>query len=78
MLKAIEAVIDNHPKSVTSDFEDAFINAVSIVFPKTTIFGCFFHFKQICFRKIGNLGLIEGYMKDEQVRKILKLPQVLS
>ena len=66
------------PKSVTSDFEKAFLNSVKIVFPLAILLGCFFHFKQSMFRKLQELGLAIIYNNDEHIRKLLKLPQVLA
>ena len=66
------------PKSITSDFEKAFLNACTKVFPLTELFGCFFHFKKSMFAKIQSLGLVDYYVKDPHYRKLLKLPQALA
>ena len=66
------------PKSITSDFEKAFINGCIKVFPKTTIYLCFFHFKQSMWRKISELGLSPLYLSNGHIRRLLKLPQVLA
>ena len=77
-LSVIRNKISRPPKSITSDFEKAFLNAVKTVFPSIVLFGCFFHFKQNMFRKIQELGLAFSYTSDERIRKLLKLPQVLA
>ena len=66
------------PKSFTSDFELALIKAVKVVWPELRIYLCFFHFKQSVSRKIQELGLAGIYKSSPEVRKILKLPQILA
>ena len=65
------------PKSITCDFEVAFINACRAVFNDTPIYCCYFHFNQNMIRKIQNIGLTEDYIKNENLRRFLKLPKVL-
>ena len=76
-LKEISKRMYLSPKTITSDFEKAFLNACAKIFPLAELFGCFFHFKKNMFAKIQNLGLVELYLK-EPFRKLLKLPQVLA
>lgn len=77
-LEIIAAELENPPKSVSSDFERAFLNAVEQVFPNIILFGCFFHYKQAIWRKIQEFGLSVPYSKCPQHRKVLKLAQVLA
>ena len=58
MLSVLKEQMLADPRSITSDFERSFINAVSKVFVSTKQHGCYFHFKQCCYRKIQNLGLL--------------------
>lgn len=76
-LNAVQNRLKHDPLSITSDFEKAFVNASMKVFPKVNVFGCFFHFKQSTWRKITDLGLKVIYLKDENVRHLLKLPQAI-
>ncbi|CAF1116456.1 unnamed protein product [Brachionus calyciflorus] len=46
MLKQLRDGLELYPKSITTDCEKAFINAVEEVFSTSKIFGCYFHFKQ--------------------------------
>ena len=66
------------PKSITCDFEIAFINACRAVFNDTPIYCCYFHFNQSMIRKIQNIGLTEDYIINENLRRFLKLPKVLG
>ncbi|CAF1133985.1 unnamed protein product [Brachionus calyciflorus] len=77
-LQTIADELEQHPKSVSSDFERAFLNSVEQVFPNSNLYGCFFHYKQAIWRKIQELGLSVPYSKCQQHRKILKLAQVLA
>ncbi len=77
-LQVVSKHLDISPKSITSDFEKAFMNACATVFPSSALHGCFFHFKQSMFRRIQDLGLVPAYMSNGDTRKLLKLPQVLA
>ena len=78
VLKIVKTRLSSDPISITSDFEKAFLNACASVFEKVTLFGCFFHFKQSMWRKIGELGLTVTYKEDASVRKCLKMVQFLA
>jgi hypothetical protein len=60
-------------KTIVVDFETGLINALSLVFSDSSIFGCTFHFGQSMWRKIQNLGLSNDYKKDKNIRKILRM-----
>ena len=63
--------------SITSDFEQAFLNAVAKVFPTTTIHGCFFHYKQAVFRKIQERLSVQ-FLKCAKIRHILHFALVIA
>jgi hypothetical protein len=77
-LTVISNKLNMAPRTITSDFEKALLNACQTVFPSTQLHGCFFHFKQSMFRRIQDLGLVPAYMSNDGIRKLLKLPQVLA
>jgi hypothetical protein len=52
--------------------------ALRNVWSNVKIYLCFFHFKQSMWRKIQELGLAEAYKSNEEIRKTLKLPQILA
>ena len=72
--KIMSAIDEN----ITIDFEKAFLNACSTVFPGVPMYCCFFHFSQNMWRKIQEIGLSKTYLADESIRKLLKLPQILA
>ena len=74
----IDDTLSRPPKSFTSDFELTLIKAVRIVWPDVPIYLCFFHFKQSMWRKVQELGLAGIYKSNEDVRKLIKLPQILA
>ena len=41
-----------NPATITCDFEQALLNAISGIFPFSKIVGCFFHWKQAIYRKL--------------------------
>lgn len=50
---------DWQPDQFHLDFEMAIINAISEIFPSTTILGCFFHFAQALKKKAKELNLLK-------------------
>ncbi|CAF0799222.1 unnamed protein product [Brachionus calyciflorus] len=48
------------------------------IFDGVNLYGCFFHYKQLMWRKITELGLKQPYSDYEQVRLLLKIPQCLA
>ena len=42
------------------------------------MFGCFFYFQKSMWRKIHELGLVDMYLTEEKIRRMLKLHQVLA
>ena len=79
VLEVLKGVLKSPPKSITSDFEQAFIQACRDVFPKASLHGCYFHFKQSMWRHVQHCGLAGEYVKkDDRIRNLLKMPQVLA
>ncbi|KAL8586094.1 hypothetical protein ACOMHN_065438 [Nucella lapillus] len=66
-----------HPTIIQTDFEQAVLQACRIVFPQSSLRGCFFHFSQSIWRKVQNLGLTTAYRDDPEVRDIVRLLAVL-
>ena len=57
------------PKLISSDFEQAIINAIFENFPESDLQLCFFHLKQSLYRHVQSLGLQTAY-NDEQDFKV--------
>ncbi|KAL8599921.1 hypothetical protein ACOMHN_057698 [Nucella lapillus] len=66
-----------HPTIIQTDFEQAVLQACRIVFPQSSLRGCFFHFSQSIWRKVQNLGLTTAYRDDPEVRDIVRLLAVM-
>ena len=56
-----------NPRIIICDFEKANLNAVRSNFLRALIQGCYFHFSQCIWRKIGELGLKTSYINDTNV-----------
>lgn len=61
-----------NPESFTIDFEKAMISAINIIFPRTVILGCLFHFSQCLRRKVQKLGLTCQYAENDGDNEIQK------
>lgn len=61
------------PETVSADYEISIIEAVKDVFPAAEFQGCFFHFSQCLWRKIQNIGLVDEYKSNEEVRNTIKM-----
>ena len=55
------------------DFKIATKNAITSVFPSSSIAGCFFHLGQSVWKKVNNVGLREKYVSEENVRTLIKM-----
>lgn len=77
-LQIIAEKLSKVPKSLTIDFELAFLNACMIIFPGVPMYLCFFHFSQSMWRKIQEIGLQARYVESDEMRYQLKLPTVLA
>lgn len=68
------------PESIMMDYEKAVMNVCMKQYPSVKIRGCFFHFKQAIYRKVGQLGLKKKYDTDSkfsaQIRHLAALAYV--
>lgn len=66
------------PKKIHIDYEQAMIKAVSSIFSKDCVQGCYFHYSQCIWRKVQELGLSVSYKKfpcvREWIRRFTALP----
>lgn len=62
-------------KTIVSDFEQAILNAVKVVFPWAQSRGCLFHFAQCIYRKVQSLGYATDYQNEEsqEFRRLVRL-----
>ena len=60
-----------YPKLIQCDFEAGLTLAARLVYPDTSIRGCWQHFSAACFKKFKQLGLLK-YYTDQKVRRILR------
>ncbi len=60
------------PSNILVDFERGLINSTKFVFTSSDVFGCNFHFGQIIWRKIQNLGLGTFYKEFTWQRKTIR------
>ena len=63
---------------VTVDFERAAINALTETFPHATVAGCYFHLGQSHYRKVGEHGLSQKYLSNEEFRLRVKQLSALA
>ncbi|CAF1128917.1 unnamed protein product [Brachionus calyciflorus] len=77
-LTQVKSKLSHDPLSITSDYEKAFLNAANSVFRETKLYGCYFHLKQSFWKKIIDLGLKSSSTEDENIRRLLKLPQAIA
>nr|XP_033788082.1 uncharacterized protein LOC117354520 isoform X1 [Geotrypetes seraphini] len=76
--KLLESRSTLSPLSILMDFERASLQAVSRVFPNSSVSGCLFHLGQSLWRKIQDEGLTSNYRDDENVRLYAKMLLALS
>lgn len=67
-----------NPETITMDFEEAAIAALINLFPQVNIQGCNFHWNQCLWRKIQNLGLVNEYRENENIRLHLRMCSALA
>ena len=74
--RVLKAVIKLLPsirvETITIDFEAAMWKAIHRVLPTMQIFGCFFHWAQVVWRKVQALGLQSAYTSDNATHKYIK------
>jgi hypothetical protein len=66
-----------NPETVMLDFEVAARNAITEVFPMSTLLGCFFHFTQCIWRKAQACDLAVQYRQDPHTQKLVPRVAVL-
>ena len=79
VFKAIDALLPTrNVQTLTLDFEAAMWQAAAEIFPTVVPLGCFFHWSQVVWRKVQELGLQRAYTSDEKthgyIRQLLSLP----
>ncbi|KRZ65695.1 hypothetical protein T10_4175 [Trichinella papuae] len=60
------------------DFETALISAIQGNFRNIRVQGCFFHFFQVVLQQVGRLGLKTDYIRNQEVRKKVKMLMTLA
>lgn len=65
------------PHTIQADFERAFHNAVSVVFPLCQIKGCYFHYTQAIWRNTQRHGLATLYRDDPEVNRLVRRAAIL-
>ena len=60
-------------EKIISDFETCLISAVQTEFPNAVLWGCYFHFTQVIFRRVQILGLQMAHRRDEQVKMLFRI-----
>lgn len=71
-MKAHQYNIELSPEIIQIDFEKAVINAVSQIFPNSSIRGCYFHFTQAIWRGVQRYGLINEYKESESIGRLVR------
>ena len=79
VLSAVKDLLEeNEVKEVMIDFEAAMLGAVREIFPEVGVKGCTFHWVQTVWKKVQEIGLVNGYMHDGGthifLRKLMALP----
>ena len=66
------------PESIMIDFEQACINAVSQVFPQSTLVGCLFHLCKSIHRHVKSSGFQQEYLENEEFRTHIRMISALA
>ena len=78
ILKAGQLGFNINPNEILTDFEIAIIQAIQLVFPSTTVKGCYFHFTQAINRKINTMGLRTLYKQDAVMNQFIRKTAALA
>ncbi|KAF0759758.1 MULE domain-containing protein [Aphis craccivora] len=79
LFKLIKEHIPNfNPDIITIDFEAATIQAIKDVFSNTQISGCNYHFNQSLWRKVQNIGLVDEYRDNDEIRINIRMCSALA
>ncbi len=74
LIKAAANAIGTYfkPKKIHIDYEQAMIKAISSIFSKNCVQGCYFHYSQCIWRKVQELGLSVSYINHTDVREWIR------
>ena len=78
ILKARQLGYNINPNEILTDFEIAIIQAIQLIFPSTTVKGCYFHFTQAINRKINTMGLQTLYKQDAVMNQFIRKTAALA
>ncbi|KAL4126003.1 hypothetical protein QTP88_010235 [Uroleucon formosanum] len=67
-----------NPNIITIDFEAATIQVIKDVFPNIQISGCNYQFNQSLWRKVQNVGLVDEYRDNEEIRLNIRMCSALA
>jgi len=62
-----------NPDFITSDFELALLNSISVIFPESTVMPCFFHFTKALWENAAKRGLRKSPYRYQCKRLIAML-----
>ena len=63
----LDSLAQSDPHSILCDYEKGLHIALHSIFPSATIRGCYFHFKQVLWRKMQAFELVPGLTCEEMV-----------
>jgi hypothetical protein len=63
---------DPAPTRAVCDCEISMISAIQSEFPRTTVHGCYFHFRQSLWRKVQELGMTTVYRQNRFLKKVIR------
>ena len=78
VLKARQLGFNIKPNEILTDFEIVIIQAIQLVFPSTTVKGCYFYFTQSINRKINTMGLQTLYRQDAGMNQFIRKTAALA
>ncbi|KAL8597954.1 hypothetical protein ACOMHN_063850 [Nucella lapillus] len=60
------------PAHIVCDFERELWTSIETELPRARLQGCYFHFTQILFRKVQELGLAVGYRRNNRLQRFIR------
>lgn len=73
VFKYVESVFQLEPKEIITDFEQAMRNSLRMVYPNTTLRGCWFHFCAALRKKHLKLGMHKLLKENDSAKQIQKM-----